>query len=199
MLEKYGDLFQLPSNGNWRGNKAVFPCTLSSRLLMLSRFFRPIYIIPCFDVNLFQARVQQLLARRAHRCRLQESPKFMSSCRFMAQLCRQTLIWRLCVFVPASAACSIWPWRWGSKKSVFQLKYETSSRVWQPSCASEHLGCILTVLNIRGIDSGIRCTPLPHPAAKSRDFSEMRIIRFGFMMKSLVRRACFPAQQPKLS
>lgn len=65
--------------------------------------------------------------------------------------------------------------------------------------APEHVGCILTVLNISDIDSGIRCTPLPRPAPKSRDFSEMRIIHFGFMMKSLVRRTCFPAQQPKLS
>lgn len=175
MLEKYEHLIPLPSNWNWRGNKAVFPHTLSSQLLILSRFSTHLY-----NYMLWHQSLSGLSATAPGTSLSSvqitgvcvESPKFLSSCRFTPQLCWQTLIWHLCVFIPASAACSIWPWQ--GKKSFFPLKYETAGRVWQPSCASEHLGCILTVLNIRGIDSGIRCTPSPppRPARKSRDFQK---------------------------
>lgn len=114
MLGKYEDLIPLPSNRNWRGNKAVFPRTLSSQLLMLSRFSTHL----CNSM-LWHQSLPGLRATAPGRSRSSvqitgvcvESPEFLSSCKFMPQLCRQALIWRLCVFIPASAACSIWPWR----------------------------------------------------------------------------------------
>lgn len=181
------------------GNKAVFAHTLSSQPLILSRFSTRLY-----NYALWHQISSGLKCSSSSRPLI--SADYRSSCRvarvsvlLQVFLCRVDglLIWHLCFFIPASPTCSIWPWREERGKSFFSSQNMKQRDV----CDSrpEPLGRILTVLNIRSIDSGIRCTPLPRLTAKSRDSTERRIIRSGFMMKSLVRRACFPVWQPKLS
>lgn len=72
MLEKYEDLIPLPSNRNWRGNKAVFPHTLSSELLMLSRFSIHLYNYMLWHQSLLGLSETAPGTSPSHLCRLQE-------------------------------------------------------------------------------------------------------------------------------
>lgn len=166
MLEKYEDLIPLPSNRNWRGNKAVFPHTLSSELLMLSRFSIHLYNYMLWHQSLLGLSETAPGTSPSHLCRLQEFASSHPSFCPPAGSRRRCVggLWSDVYAFLSQLVLHVQSDRdGGKKKSFFPLKYETAGRVWQPSCASEHLGCILTVLNIRGIDSGIRCTPLPRP------------------------------------